>query len=392
MKLCANNNLSVIPLVQTFGHMEFALKLAEYINLREAIDSPQSICPSKAESFKLIEQMLEQIVEFHLAMADDPDIGVKITHIHIGCDEVQRLGLCDLCRSTRPGLLLLNHVIAVASFIQKRWPQLKIIIWDDMLRSIPQTEMQQLQIGQFVEPMIWDYTVDMYNRITPVLIQIYSSVFPTVWAASAYKGAFGESLLIPPMEKHLENNIRWLGMIQQEASHFTHGFQGIALTGWQRYDHFAALCELLPISLPSLFLSLSTVSRGYFSTNYKENIIFNALECRRNTLGRTGNSWLHLHTDGRPIQLFLNCKYFCSDIYLFAVKMQHTLQEARFYLHRTQEESAWMSGYNVRHRFSSNIAVENITRVTLEHATKVRDLLVEFQQLFSEIYDKVGEQ
>jgi len=34
-------DLIVIPLIQTFGHMEFALKLREFQHLREVDDSPQ---------------------------------------------------------------------------------------------------------------------------------------------------------------------------------------------------------------------------------------------------------------------------------------------------------------------------------------------------------------
>ena len=34
------------------------------------------------------------------------------------------------------------------------------------------------------------------------------------------------------------------------------------ITGWQRYDHFAVLCELLPAGLPSLALDLIAVSSG----------------------------------------------------------------------------------------------------------------------------------
>ena len=34
------------------------------------------------------------------------------------------------------------------------------------------------------------------------------------------------------------------------------------LIGWSRYDHFAVLCELLPVSIPSLVVNLMVASLG----------------------------------------------------------------------------------------------------------------------------------
>lgn len=105
-------DLKVIPLVQTFGHMEFALKLKEFVHLREVPESPQSICPSLNSSFTLIETLLTQVIQLHTLSQQQQKILMtrkgrddengkdipELTHIHIGCDEVYQLGECPRCR------------------------------------------------------------------------------------------------------------------------------------------------------------------------------------------------------------------------------------------------------------------------------------------------------
>lgn len=101
-KLAQDNGLYIIPLVQTYGHLEWVLKLKKFAHLREAADYPQVITPCLEESYTLIfgkwkpsnpksqtlkinqsalflfTDMLDQVIAQH---QDAP-------FFHIGCDEV----------------------------------------------------------------------------------------------------------------------------------------------------------------------------------------------------------------------------------------------------------------------------------------------------------------
>jgi hexosaminidase len=56
-----DSGMEVIPLVQTFGHLEFALKRHTFAHLREVPDSPQALCPSLNQSLEFIENMINQV-------------------------------------------------------------------------------------------------------------------------------------------------------------------------------------------------------------------------------------------------------------------------------------------------------------------------------------------
>lgn len=61
VKAARKLDLEVIPLIQTFGHMEFALKNGEFMHLREVPESPQSLCPSLNASIVFIQDMIDQV-------------------------------------------------------------------------------------------------------------------------------------------------------------------------------------------------------------------------------------------------------------------------------------------------------------------------------------------
>ena len=74
--------MEFIPLIQTFGHLEYVLKHKEHAYLREVRENPMSICPSNDDSMPLIKSLIEQIMGEHEGLG----------FIHIGGDEVRNLG------------------------------------------------------------------------------------------------------------------------------------------------------------------------------------------------------------------------------------------------------------------------------------------------------------
>ena len=95
-KLAEKSRLEVIPLIQTFGHLEFLLKLKPHSKLRygaialnilreiitfiyrEVFRYPQAICPSHNKTFPLLTAMVDQVLQLH----------PHSKKLHIGCDEV----------------------------------------------------------------------------------------------------------------------------------------------------------------------------------------------------------------------------------------------------------------------------------------------------------------
>lgn len=360
--------LEVIPLIQTFGHVEFVLKHKEWTKLREVPTSPQALCPSRNSSLEFIAEVVKQVyfkkinnifqgTKFHF---------LKILHahpnskfLHIGCDEVYQMGECELCRLELHETLFLKHIRNIASIVHRRWPKIQLIMWDDMLRHLTQQTMIDMKLGEIVEPMVWVYVEDIYRFVQPQIWEKYAAVFKTAWAASAFKGAFGETLIVPESKRHLENNLRWLEVMSQQSALFKRGFRGIALTGWQRYDHFAVLCELLPAGLPSLALSLLAVSNGYFNSSLKIPLL-TYLSCPQQSSLRN-SPFINLDADPYLWDKLGRCMFPGSPFFRFTYRLHSSESETHEFLRTTKRHKGWMTDYNVRHNYSLPLRVDELT-------------------------------
>ncbi|XP_061562605.1 hexosaminidase D isoform X1 [Phycodurus eques] len=259
-KVAQSKGMEVIPLVQTFGHMEFVLKHRPMWSLREVSNCVGTLNPHKEEGLKLVMEMLRQVVELHP--------GLKT--LHIGADEVYMLGEGEMSKLwlASPGhtveQLFLTHVVSVVKYIKQAWPHMTIIMWDDMMRGMSHDTLKASGIVGLVQPMLWDYTPNLDVEKTVLLLEkYYSAGMQDMWAASSFKGSTSVHTNVPSTQRHVENHLQWLKVAASVSSVLN--IRGIAMTGWQRYDHLSVLCELMPVALPSLAACLQTLIHGQFS-------------------------------------------------------------------------------------------------------------------------------
>lgn len=259
-ELAKSKGMEVIPLVQTFGHMEFVLKHRPMWGLREVPYCVGTLNPHKEEGVRLVIEMLRQVVKLHP--------GLKT--LHIGADEVYILGEGEDSKRwlASPGRtveqLFLSHVTKVAKAIKEAWPHMTIIMWDDMMRGMSQDIIKASGLVGLVQPMLWDYTPNLdVDKTVSLLEKYHSAGMSDLWVASSFKGSTSVYTCVPCTQRHVDNHLQWLKV----AASLSPGvnLQGIAITGWQRYDHLSVLCELMPVALPSLAACLQTLIHGQFS-------------------------------------------------------------------------------------------------------------------------------
>uniref|UniRef100_A0A8D3CGE8 beta-N-acetylhexosaminidase n=1 Tax=Scophthalmus maximus TaxID=52904 RepID=A0A8D3CGE8_SCOMX len=262
-----SKGMEVIPLVQTFGHMEFVLKHRPLWGLRELAPCVGTLNPHSEDGVRLVLEMLRQVVELH------PGLNT----LHIGADEVYMLGEGEQSKLwlASPGRtveqLFLSHVTKIAKAIKETWPHMTIIMWDDMMRGMNKDILKGSGLVGLVQPMLWDYTTDLDVDKTVSLLEMYCSAgMSELWAASSFKGSTSVYTCVTSTQRHVENHLQWLKVAASLSAAIN--LKGIAITGWQRYDHLSVLCELMPVALPSLAACLQTLLHGQLSAEAQSKV------------------------------------------------------------------------------------------------------------------------
>lgn len=191
--------IEIIPLQQSFGHLEYVLRHDEHKHLRETERSIGELCPSREESYELVTSLLAEMMDRH----------PNSRYIHLGCDEVYSLCECEVCRERFEGvrerafITFLNRLIAFTAD-RGRTP----IFWHDMLAKCPAEELRQLDRRGVA--MIWIYNGRNIATEVSELTDTFRALGIEVMGAPAVRSFdWAEHQNYPVIANRVDNLLQW---------------------------------------------------------------------------------------------------------------------------------------------------------------------------------------
>ncbi|GBF73030.1 hypothetical protein PA598K_01312 [Paenibacillus sp. 598K] len=207
LKAAYEQYIEIIPLQQSFGHLEYALRHDAYKPLRETERSIGELCPSQDASFALVAGLLGEMIDRH----------PQAQYIHLGCDEVYSLCECPVCIERYDGIRerafidFLNKLIAFAAERGKT-----PIFWHDMLDKCPPEELARLDRRGVA--MIWIYNGRNIVSDVSRLADKFRALGIEVMGAPAVRSFdWAEHQNYPVLDNRTDNLIQWAEVSEQLA-------------------------------------------------------------------------------------------------------------------------------------------------------------------------------
>jgi hexosaminidase len=217
---CHQLGIDVIPLQQSFGHVEYILRNNRYAALREDEHDLSQVCPAKTELNKeLFTRLFKDLAATHAS-----------PYIHIGCDETHLLGHCPVCKklAAEEGLskLYFDHVKMLCDIVVSLGK--RPVLWADIALKHP--EYLQLLPKQtiFVD---WNYgwDIDQFGDHQKLVNSGYE-----IWGAPALRSE-PDNYYLTRWQHHLDNIASFIPQCRKL------GYKGIVMTSWSTSGVYDAL-------------------------------------------------------------------------------------------------------------------------------------------------------
>lgn len=182
----------------------------------------------------------------------------------------------------------------------------------------------------------------------------------------------GSNQYVTDVTHYVQNHQSWLSLMSEYKTKIN--FQGIIITGWQRYDHFAVLCDLLPVSLPSLAMSLRVLSGHIDSPLSPPTEVAKLLGCEQ-PYALIGPVF------GSP-----KCAYLGGDILEGVLRLQQLRQEFEGILEDSRVKG-WLNRINKMYDFSNPQYVQAVTAPLNRIRGELMEVDSDITVAMCEVYD-----
>jgi len=211
IKYCETLHIDVIPLQQSFGHVEYILRNYKYAQLREDDKDFSQVCPSEPEKNR---ELFTRLFKDMAAMHSSP-------YFHIGGDETHLLGHCEKCkkRAAEIGIsrLYFDHIKMLCDIVVSLGK--RPVVWADIALKYPEYIHLLPKETIFVD---WNYgwALDRFGAHEQLVKSGYE-----IWGSPSIRSS-PDNYYLTRWQYHF-NNIRDFIPICKNL-----GYKGIVMTSW----------------------------------------------------------------------------------------------------------------------------------------------------------------
>lgn len=213
-KVCEERHIEIIPMIQSVGHVYFALRHPEFAHLREIPDTTQQYCPGSPA----VKQFYTDLVEEILAAFG------SVKYLHMGGDEARRLGQCPACaeKLTREGMGAVygDHVNELGRYLLSRG--ITPILWSDVMERHPEM-LERLDPG--IAIAYWNYSIVEWPR-TYATEMMAGDSREVIGCSGAKWGFHNDTLFL------YKKSMRNISIMASECAR--NGITGTLVTDWMK--------------------------------------------------------------------------------------------------------------------------------------------------------------
>ncbi|MGZ3812578.1 MAG: beta-N-acetylhexosaminidase [Mucilaginibacter sp.] len=222
VKYCSALGIDVIPLQQSFGHVEYILRHERYKELREDQKDYSQVCPLQTkQDSALFTDLYTELASTHTSK-----------YIHIGGDETYLLGHDERCKlkvaEEGKSKLYIDYIRMLCNIVIRLGK--KPVLWADIAMKYPEA-IKLLPKGTVL--VDWNYGWDMNNfgEHKKLMESGYE-----IWGAPALR-SHPDNYFLTQWEKHFKNIRDFVPVCRQL------GYKGMIMTSWSTSGGYSHVWE-----------------------------------------------------------------------------------------------------------------------------------------------------